>query len=159
MCNNIEPLAPALWFQRIAVIFSGELGSIENSLRHAAHLVQLGPIPFRKTVLPILDESAFETLLEAGDHEAAARQLVAEPAALLIEPGSDSAPRRVVLGCPILNRGVDGSGETVAHAILRAWASRLVALRVEFGSDLDGAPAAEGQRMPPSCADGCADPR
>ncbi|SRR5690606_4607280 len=137
MCDSIEPLAPAIWFQRIVVISAGELESVENSLRHAAHLVQLSPIPFRRVVRPILGESEFEALLEAGDLETAARQLVVPPASLIVEPGADGQQPRATIACNILKRPVAGSGETLAEAILDAWANRLITLKLEFGPDLD----------------------
>lgn len=137
MCDSIEPLAPALWFQRIVVIATGELGSVENSLRHAAHLVQLAPISFRRVVQPILEESKFEAILEAGDFETAARHLVVPPATLTVESADVGQRPRAALACHILQRPVDGNGDTVAAAILDAWASRLIALRLEFGSELD----------------------
>jgi hypothetical protein len=64
MTNEIEPLDAALWLRRIEKMARGGLGSIENSLRHAAHLLQLTPSPFRHAVRLSLDEAAFEALLD-----------------------------------------------------------------------------------------------
>ncbi|HEU4650593.1 MAG TPA: hypothetical protein VFS49_04190, partial [Croceibacterium sp.] len=137
MCGNIEPLAPSLWFQRIAVIAAGELNSIENSLRHASHLIQLAPIAFRK-VLPSFDnDDAFEALLESEDLESAARQLVGPGVTLLIEASCHDKPTRAVIACPDLRRTVDGTGDTVASAVLAAWANWLTALRAQLGAELE----------------------
>lgn len=135
MTDEIEPLAPALWFGRIEKIARGELSSVENSLRHAAHLLQLTPRPFRHLVRLSLDEDAFEALLEAGELDTAARHLVAQPTALTIDEDPDG-PVRAVISCVILQRAIHGTGETVATAVLDAWTTCLLALRTEFGADL-----------------------
>ncbi len=154
MCMNDEPLATSLWFQRIAVIATGGLGGIENSLRHAAHLVQLAPISFRRVMPSLLEESAFEALLESGDFDAAARQLFAPPTKLLIETSSNERPLRAVIRCAILRRPVDSTADTAAAAILGAWAKWLITLRLEFGSDLEDnpTPISDGH---PICKSAC----
>ena len=155
MCTNIEPLATRLWFQRIAVIATGNLGSIENSLRHAAHLVQLAPTSFRKVLPQILDESLFEALLESADFDASARLLFASPTTLFIETSADDSPLRAVVRCAVLKRSVDCTGDTAASAILGAWAKWLVTLRFEFGSDLEDDPAPVGDGPLPICKSAC----
>jgi hypothetical protein len=155
MCYSNAPLATGLWFQRIAVIATGELGSVENSLRHAAHLVQLTPIPFRKVMPSILDEDTFEALLEAGDFDTAARQLFAAPTTLFIETRSDDPSLRAVIGCAILKHPVDGAGNTAAAAILDAWTRWLFTLRLEFGSDLDDDPVPASPAPVPICKSAC----
>jgi hypothetical protein len=135
MIDEIEPLAAALWFRRIEMIGRGELGGIESSLRHAAHLLQLTPQPFRHVVRLTVDEETFESLLEAGQFEAAARYLVAQPTALSVDevPGD---PVRATISCAILGRAISGTGDSVATAVLDAWATCLLALRAEYGADL-----------------------
>lgn len=155
MCINNEPLAAGVWFQRVAVIASGELGSIENSLRHAGHLVQLAPIPFRKVMPTILEEDAFEALLESGDFDTAARQLFSPLTTLFIETSADGSPPRAVVGCAILKRTVDGNGETAAAAMVDAWAKWLLTLRLEFGSDLVEDPVGVHPVMFPACKSVC----
>jgi hypothetical protein len=133
MTDEIEPLAPALWFLRIEKIARGELAGMESSLRHAAHLLQLTPKPFRHVVRLSLDLDAFEVLLDAGDFDTAARHLVAQPAALKV----DSTPlAHAVISCTILKQAVHGTGDTIAAAVLNAWTSCLLALRTKFGEDL-----------------------
>jgi len=135
MSDDIEPLAPAVWFSRIEMIARGDLGSMENSLRHAVHLIQLTPVPFRKVVRLSLEEEVFEALLEAGEYDTAARHLVAQPTALSVDKDPDG-PIRVVISCVILKRAIQGTGESVAAAVLDAWTTCLLALRTEFGADL-----------------------
>jgi hypothetical protein len=139
MNDDIEPLEAALWFRRIEMIARGELPGVENALRHAAHLLQLAPRPFRHLVRLSLDEDAFEALLERGEYYAAARHLVAQPAALVIE--QDGGLRvRAAISCVILNRVLHGTGDTAAAAVLAAWTTCLLALRDEFGADLASLP-------------------
>ena len=129
MADNIEPLEPALWFDRIEMIARGQVGGIENSLRHAGHLLQLTPTSFREVVHMSLDVDSYEALLEA------ARNLIAQPTALSVELDS-KGPVQAVISCVILNRAIRGEGDTVATAVLAAWTTCLLALRTEFGADL-----------------------
>jgi hypothetical protein len=135
MTDDLEPLAPALWFCRIEMIARGDLGNIERSLRHAAHLLQLTPLPFRDVVRMALDEESFEALLECGELDTAARHLIAQPTALTVKQDPDGSVEAVI-SCVILKRAIHGSGHTVAAAILNAWTTCLLALRDEFGPDL-----------------------
>jgi hypothetical protein len=135
MTDEIEPLDAPLWFRRIEMIARGELRGVENSLRHAAHLLQLTPGPFRHVVRPSIDEAAFEALLDKGEFDTAARHLVAQPTALSVDEASDGFVRATI-SCVILKRAIDGTGDTVASAVLAAWTTCLLALRTEFGADL-----------------------
>jgi hypothetical protein len=139
MNDDIEPLEAALWFRRIEMIARGELPSVENALRHAAHLLQLTPRPFRHLVRLSLGEDAFEALLERGEYDAAARHLVAQPTALVIDQ-DDDGPVQATISCVILNRVLRGTGDSAAAAILAAWTTCLLALRDEFGADLPSLP-------------------
>jgi hypothetical protein len=103
----------------------------------------------------ILEENAFEALLESGNFDAAARQLFAPPTTLLIETSQRDNPPRAMVGCAILKRPVEGSGETAAAAILDAWAKWLLTLRLEFGSDLDYDPVAASPAPIPICRTAC----
>ena len=140
MTEHIEPLASAVWFERIEKIARGELGGIENTLRHASHLLQLTPAAFRDVVRPAIEEAQFEALLEAGDFDAAARHLIAQPAALACETDQDGKNVRATISCSILNRTIHGTGKTAASAILAAWTTCLLALKTEYGADLLSGP-------------------
>lgn len=128
MTTQIEPLDPALWFRRIEKIANGDLGSLENALRHASHLLQLTPRPFRGVVRLAIEEDRFEALLAAGDFDTAARRLIAQPAALAVETGTEAASVRATISCVIRNRAISGTGDTVASAVLSAWTTCLLAL-------------------------------
>lgn len=135
MTEKIEPLDAVLWFQRIEMIANGEL-SVENSLRHALHLLQLAPAPFRNVVRLEIAEWRFEGLLESGRFNLAARHLVAQPTALVVERGPDRTKIVASISCVILQRVIRGTGETEAAAILDAWSSCMLGLRSKFGADL-----------------------
>src|SRR5688500_1395546 len=124
MADEIEPLDPALWFDRIEMIARGQVGGIENSLRHAGHLLQLTPTPFREVVHMSLDEDAYEALLEAGEFDTAARHLIAQPTALSVVQDSKGLVQAVI-SCVILNRAIRGEGVSVATAVLDAWTTCL----------------------------------
>ena len=136
MTNYVEPLEPVLWFSRIEMIANGEVGPIENSLRHAAHLLQLTPASLRPRVGLSTDEHTFEALLNSGEFDTAARHLIAQPTALSIEPGDAPNVIRATIKCSVLNRNIDGRADTIAAAVLDAWATCLLALKAEFGPDL-----------------------
>lgn len=152
MIDRIEPLIPAVWFSRIEKIAKGEMPSMENALRHAFHLLQLTPAPFRHVVRASIDEDDFEELLELGDFDTAARHLIAQPAALSVAEDEPGQTFRATISCVILNRALHGAGDSVAAAVLAAWTTCLLALRTEYGADLLG-PAQEpeqGYRSSPS---------
>lgn len=136
MNDDIEPLEPALWFRRIEMIANGELGCVEHSLRHAAHMLQLTPRPLRDQVGLSTDEDTFEALLDSGDFDTAARHLVARPTALSVESGDGVESFRATISCMVLDRVIDGTGETIANAVLNAWTTCLMALKSEYGADL-----------------------
>lgn len=136
MSEPIEPLVPSIWFERIEMVAQGHLGTVENALRHAAHLLQLTPAPFREVVRLGIDEEGFEALLDAGDFDTAARHLVGQPTALSIDADQGKSKFKATINCSILGRAIRGSGETVAIAVLDAWTTCLIGLRSEYGTDL-----------------------
>jgi hypothetical protein len=117
------------------MIARGELPSMEHALRHAAHLLQLTPAPLRDAVHLALDEEAFEALLEAGEFDAAARHLLAQPTALSVDQDSHGLVRATI-SCAILKRAIHGTGETGASAVLAAWTTCLLAFRQDNDSGL-----------------------
>jgi hypothetical protein len=136
MADYVEPLEPTVWFSRIDKIASGGLLSVEHCLRHAMHLLLLTPLPLRPNVGLAIKEDVFEAFLEAGDFDAAAKHLIAQPAALSVN-ASDGAKRiDATIRCSVLNRTIVGRGDTVAAAVLDAWTSCLLTVRAEFGADL-----------------------
>ena len=137
MTHGIEPLEASLWFARIELIARGGLGSVENSLRHAAHLMQLAPASFRPAAQWAADERAFEALLDAEDFDSAARCLVDPEQLGLRAPNGRAAAARIA--CPLLDRVIDGVGGTIAAAVLDAWTKRLLALRDACGGGVDRA--------------------
>lgn len=134
MTNDIEPLHPLLWFRQIEKVACGRFKTIEHSLRHASHLLQLTPMAFREVVRLAIPEERFEAMLEAGNFDSAARHLIAQPAALAVEEGVDGIGARATISCAILGRAIHGSGTSVGAAVLDAWTTCLLALRDEAAS-------------------------
>lgn len=128
MTEHIEPLDSALWFRQIEKIAQGQLAGMEQSLRHASHLLQLTPLRFREVVRLAIEEEAFEAMLSSGDFDTAARHLIAQPAALAVEDHDDGQSFRATISCVILKRTIGGGGPTVAAAVLSAWTTCLLAL-------------------------------
>jgi hypothetical protein len=130
MHEDVEPLSPEIWFERIEMIANDQFRSTENALRHALHLLQLTPREFRPREYGSIDEGGYEALLEAGDLEAAARSLVAAPT-LVVTATSNASCAEAAIRCSAMNLTVSGSGDSVAAAILQAWAKCLLILRSE----------------------------
>lgn len=137
MNDDIEPAESALWFRRVEKIARDELPGIENTLRHAAHLLQIAPRRLQGKVGLAVGENTFEALLECGDFDTAARYLVAQPTALTIQSAGKGGISATI-ACSVLERNVQGTGETIAAAVIQAWATCLLALRSRFGADLAG---------------------
>lgn len=135
MTDFVEPLPPELWFERLEMIASGNMPSVESALRHASHLLQLAPMSFRDIARPTLEENSLEALLEAGDLDTAARYLVAQPLALSLTPGGDRGRVQVTISCALLGQSITVTGETAASAILEAWATCLLALQTVFADE------------------------
>jgi len=133
-----EPLDAVLWFKRIELIANGVLGSVENSLRHASHLVAIAPQKLRPLTGLGVDPESFEEILESGDLDTAARHLVGHQRALSIEGEAGAGLVRATIRCPALNARVHGIGDTVAQAVLNAWTSRLLRLKARYGEELSG---------------------
>lgn len=133
MYHQPEPLCSMIWFRQLEKIAAGEFRGIEEALRHASHLLQLTPAEFSDVARLATTEMGFETLLEAGDYDAAARCLVVQPNALTVD---NTLPTlRATISCPALKRPVHGTGETAALAVLKAWTIYLLALRTQGLAD------------------------
>lgn len=128
MGNDVEPLAPELWFERIGVIARRELRSTENALRHALHLLQLSPREFRPPNHVQIDEAEYEALLEAGELNTAARWLVDAPT-LSVRTSTSEGGVKVAVRCSTLNLTMIGEGASEADAILQAWSKCLLKLK------------------------------
>ncbi len=136
MADYVEPLDAILWFNRIELIADGALGCVENSLRHASHLLQLAPELLRPFVGLSIGVESFEALLDSGDFDTAARHLVVQPTVLSVDGAEDDKLITATIKCSALGVNIHGVGETVADAVLDAWTTCLLAVRTEFGADL-----------------------
>lgn len=135
MNDDIEPLEAELWFRRIEMIGAGKLGPVEHALRHAGHLLQLTPRALQSQVALRIDADAFEAILQAGDLDHAARCLVGEPLGLSVEAGRGGDGITATVSCSVLRRPTQGTGQTVAEAIIVAWSRCLLALRYALRVD------------------------
>ena len=131
--DHIEPLEPELWLEQIEAIARGDLG-LEQSLRHACHLLQLTPTPFREVLHLAVAEIRFEDLLTAQDYDAAARHLIASPTALSVDSANQEFS--ATISCVILGQVIRGTGSSQATAILSAWTTCLLALKSAYNADL-----------------------
>lgn len=134
MANEVEPLSAGLWFQRLEVVARGELGSLQKSLRHTYHLVQLTPRQFRRSVRPKVDEKDFEALLEAEDFQAAASRLIEYPSSPSLL-GGDTAAFEAALSCVRCALIFNSTGSSAGSAALACWLNYLARLPNEGWCD------------------------
>jgi len=151
-----EPLDAAMWFSRVEIIANGALDSVENSLRHAGHLLELTPKELRPHVGLAIAPDDFEVLLDSGDLDGAARHLFAPPGELRIEGGAGAVLMRATIERSALHPKVYGVGDSVAKAALNAWTTCLLSIKARYGESLSGfvqaSSAAGDQRVPPTLA-------
>jgi hypothetical protein len=156
LLHDIEPLAPEPWFSALERLALRQRTSgpqaIESMLRHGLHLVQLAPGPLKGIVRCETSEAAFEAMLEHGAFDAAAIALVSPPLSFEIG-GTCVQGRRLVCACVNLtdseDRGISASCNTVAGALVGAWASFLVELRRRSLAESEP-PADPGPRTTPA---------
>jgi hypothetical protein len=132
MSSFIQPLDSAVWFQRLAAVARGELGSVERSLRHGFHLLQLAPLSFREFLPLSVTEPEFESLLECGDLDTAAGRLVAPPSTVSVEQ-SNMGDIQALIDFVALDRVFVGTGISAAQAILDGLIRCIEALRAKHG--------------------------
>ena len=115
--DQLLPIDAELWFERFGKIANGELGSLERSLRHAFHLVQLTPQEFRRSVRQKVDEATFEALLDQRRFDEAASNLIAFPSAPILS-SAGRPPVEARLSCPECGSSFTGTGDASGSAIL-----------------------------------------
>lgn len=81
----------------------------------------------------MIGEDRLEELLVAGDLDAAARHLVAQPLALAVEVAGGKV--QATISCPNLGCPIQVSGDTAASAILAAWATCLLKFWTATGAE------------------------
>lgn len=128
MPDNTTPLPLEMWFERVDIIASGALGSIENALRHACHLLQILPDQLRQCVNWQVDESRMEKLLDAQRFDDAARELLGTTSGLRVAVVSGNY-YRAALTCTMSQRTVTGHGRSEATAIIAAATTCLLGIR------------------------------
>jgi hypothetical protein len=149
--EDIEPLEPGLWTQRLEQLARWPLGDeagIERLLRHAFHLVQLAPRPLRHLVHCTCAEAEFEILLEARAFDAAALRLIGHRTPFILKKtaGDEGATAEVWQDDSWGYHGA--SGPSVALALLLGWVrwiSGLGGSEDDAGLWVPGAREAAGQ--------------
>lgn len=111
-------------------------------------MLQLTPAALRPHIGVSVDVDSFEALLETGDFNETARYLVRQPDVLDIDPADGVRPVAARISCSVLNRNVEGFGDTIGEAVLDAWTAGLLALRAEPGVDLVSRKASRARRQP-----------
>lgn len=134
--QDIEPLEPELWFHAVERlsrrISPPNDNDVQSMLRHALHLVQLTPGPLKGLVRCEIGEDAFEDFLDRGALDSAAIALVGSPMCYELSSGLDRGQKAIAAKVWLPNqtgRPNPASAESVATALLGAWAACLVALR------------------------------
>ncbi len=131
--SAIEPLEPALWFERFALLGSraqdSGLEMPEPLLRHFFHLVQLTPAPLVHLCGVQVCEASFEQLLEMEHYDCAALLLLGQGFDFAISKSVDGRAVTVTLSL------ADGEPESTAtagalpQAVLVAYCACMDALR------------------------------
>lgn len=154
MKNDIEPLEPNLWFNRIERLLDRSR-SFENDapcalFRQAMHVAQLAPWPLRDTVRFSSEEVTIEQMLECG-------AFLSAMAALLSAPVTYTLRRRgvgkYVAAVSCLNSPCRGKGESnsAEKALLIGWCQFLLDLKrqshLSFSQPLHISRSAQHQRL------------
>lgn len=139
MPDDITPLPLDLWFERVDLIARGALGSTENALRHACHLLQLVPEPLSLCVNWKVDEDRIEQLLEAQEFDDAARHLLGNARWLSVTSAPGEA-YRATLTCTLSQQAITGRGVSEAAAILAASTACLFEIRTALCGPGDRVP-------------------
>ena len=128
MAGAREPLDAVLWFESLRRLVPQKDAPLESRLRLSFALVNLAPPPISKVVHCQLDETAFESLLKAGDFEGAAVSLLGTLLSYeVVRRPQDEATARVWLaGSPAEGQATSASA---ASAVLEAWLDFLLCLK------------------------------
>ena len=115
--DQLSPIDADLWFLRLGMIARGELRSLERSLRHTFHLVQLTPHEFRRSVRTAADEPSFEAWLDKRQFEEAASYLIHYPSPPIVS-SAGAAMVEAGISCQQCGSLFRGTGDNPGSAIL-----------------------------------------
>ncbi|MBL4858828.1 MAG: hypothetical protein JKY36_06505 [Erythrobacter sp.] len=154
MKNDIEPLEPNLWFNRIEKLLDRS-SSFESEdpgalVRQAMHVAQLTPRPLRDTVRFSSEEVTIEEMLECG-------AFLSAMAALLSPPVTYTLTRRGVgkyvaaVSCPDSRCRGQGESNSAEKALLTGWCQFLLDLKRQsqfaFNQSLHISQSAQHQQL------------
>lgn len=121
---DIEPIDTELWFGALSVLQQRRMGAVvsdlERQLRHAYHLQQLAPRSLRELVCSTCDEKTYETYLESGAYDLAARALVGHQLSYVLRIHGEHAVEAIVR-LPGDTAGSSIHATNAASALLGAW--------------------------------------
>jgi hypothetical protein len=124
------PLAPAEWFDRIARIdarLAARTIDIESGLRLAFNLLQIAPGPLSEMFAIDTSESQFESWLDDGAFDQAAKALVANH--FPIEINMPDGHAAVTISAPWFGAKGEMAASRSSEAVLRAWLACLLDLQ------------------------------
>lgn len=132
--DDIEPLEPAMWFERWRWLSGQDYEQaefLERSLRHGFHLIQLTPGPLKHVFRCARLEDEFEQLLEARAYVSAALSLISSSVGYQIR-SLDPDRSEATVSARHVPKEFKASGSTAESALLRAWLKYLDWLGSDF---------------------------
>jgi hypothetical protein len=127
--EDIEPLEPELWLDRLRTLAAGKSRTtedLERALRHAYHLIKLTPRPLRHLIRCKLDEAEFEALMIARAWDSAALALACEPLGLRVNRAPGTETIEVEVYNPYDPSSQLRTGASLATALFEAWLAYLI---------------------------------
>ena len=128
--DPIEPLEPTIWFGRFKTVLEklekSEQASLEPTLRHVFHLVQLTPGPLKHLLATELTEADFELLLASGMLDQAALTLLGPAIDYQIGRSGSEVSVALILGA--VGPNGSSSAPSLGRALLQAYCQCMIAL-------------------------------
>jgi hypothetical protein len=131
MPQDIDPLSPELWFQRIQYLrdrLEQNAIGFEEAIRHAYHLSLLAPSIFRELIGATVPEAHLEKLLAQKRFESAAGSIITSEH-FKVGVSIPDGHAVVTITSPIFDAQSQCAHEEIGQALLGAWLAALLAIR------------------------------